>query len=119
MTVVKVFTEKMIAANKPMIAIRSLKVALNKLSPSSDHLTPVHALLAQVCLLSKNYKAAVQVLDREVLEVEPVVSLPFLFFLSVLVWPALDSPPVFHRGLEFSHWMLCFISTMEEWSTLD
>jgi COP9 signalosome complex subunit 3 len=56
---------------KAAIGIRILKVALNKVALSPEHLTPVHALLAQVCLLSKNYQMAVQVLDRDVTEIDP------------------------------------------------
>jgi len=35
-------------------------------------LTPVHALLVQVCLVSKYYQAAIPILDRDVTEIEPM-----------------------------------------------
>jgi len=60
-----------------MAAIRALKTGITKFAPA-DHLTPLHALLAQVALLSKNYKAALPILDRDVVEIEPAVTHPHL-----------------------------------------
>jgi len=46
-------------------------VGLGKVAITPEHLTPIHALFTQVCLISKNYQMAVQVLDRDVTEIEP------------------------------------------------
>ena len=51
----------------PLAAIKLLKIAITKLRPNSESLTPLHADFLQTCLLAKDYRAALPVLSDEVL----------------------------------------------------
>jgi COP9 signalosome complex subunit 3 len=67
------FKELSIETNQVLRAIKPLRTAVSKLrqSSGSDSLTPVHADFLQVCLLAKNYSAALPVLDSEIYDVNP------------------------------------------------
>ncbi|KAK9823017.1 hypothetical protein WJX81_007287 [Elliptochloris bilobata] len=58
--------------NQMRRAVLPLRMALAKLAPSPESLTPLHAELFQVCLLARTLNAASGVLDAEVLEIDPV-----------------------------------------------
>ena len=61
---------------KPMRGIETVKLAIQKLQPSSCYLTSVHADLAQLCLVSKCLKPALPFLDSDISEfVQEVCSL--------------------------------------------
>jgi hypothetical protein len=51
----------------PLASIKLLKIAITKLRPNSESLTPLHADFLQMCLLAKDYRAALPVLGDEVL----------------------------------------------------
>lgn len=51
----------------PLAAIRTLKIAITKLRPNSESLTALHADFLQICLLAKDYRAALSVLADEIL----------------------------------------------------
>jgi len=63
------FTDIMLEQGTPMRAIQPLRQALNKLRPGSEVLTPLDADFLQVCLLAKDYRAALPVLAEEVLSI--------------------------------------------------
>jgi len=63
------FKELCIEANQALRAIKPLRLAVTKLRPTSESLTPVHADLVQVCLIAKNYNAALSILDTEIFDV--------------------------------------------------
>eukprot|EP00878_Enallax_costatus_P021594 GHUV01022876.1.p1 GENE.GHUV01022876.1~~GHUV01022876.1.p1 ORF type:complete len:400 (+),score=112.84 GHUV01022876.1:202-1401(+) len=48
-----------------------LMAALQRLAPSREHLTPIHADLFQLCLVAKCYNAASPLLNLELTEVDP------------------------------------------------
>jgi COP9 signalosome complex subunit 3 len=50
-------------------AIKPIKTALFKLRPNSETLTPLHADFLQLCLLAKDYRAALSVLAEEPLNI--------------------------------------------------
>ncbi len=50
-----------------LAAIRLLKTAITKLRPNSESLTPLHADFLQICLLAKDYRAALAILSEDVL----------------------------------------------------
>jgi COP9 signalosome complex subunit 3 len=51
----------------PLASIKLLKIAITKLRPNSESLTPLHADFLQMCLLAKDFRAALPVLGDEVL----------------------------------------------------
>jgi len=63
------FTDIMLDQGTPMRAIQPLRQALNKLRPGSEVLTPLDADFLQVCLLAKDYRAALPVLAEEALAI--------------------------------------------------
>eukprot|EP01118_Nematostelium_gracile_P013102 TRINITY_DN48_c0_g1_i2.p1 TRINITY_DN48_c0_g1~~TRINITY_DN48_c0_g1_i2.p1 ORF type:complete len:432 (+),score=110.17 TRINITY_DN48_c0_g1_i2:69-1364(+) len=65
------FKDVCLEANQSLRAVKPLRLAITKLRPSSDVLTPLHAEFLQVCLYSKCYSAAREILDTEILEVNP------------------------------------------------
>jgi COP9 signalosome complex subunit 3 len=65
------FKELCLEANQSIRAVKPLRIAITKLRPSSEVLTPLHADFLQVCLHSKCYNAAREILDTEVFEVNP------------------------------------------------
>ncbi|KAF8060061.1 CSN3 [Scenedesmus sp. PABB004] len=51
--------------------VAPLLAALQRLAPSAEHLTPIHADVLQLCLLAKTYGAAAALLGGELTEVDP------------------------------------------------
>lgn len=47
------------------------QVALRRLQPTPETLTPLHADALQLCILAKTYAAAVPILDDDILVVDP------------------------------------------------
>ncbi|KAI8464947.1 MAG: hypothetical protein J3K34DRAFT_99745 [Monoraphidium minutum] len=65
------YRDQVIAAGAPRLGILPLLSALQRLRPSAEHLTPMHADVLQLCLLSKAYNAAAPLLAADVSAVEP------------------------------------------------
>lgn len=59
----------MLEQGTPMRAIQPLRIALSKIRPNSESLTPLDADYLQVCLLAKDYRAALPVLAEEMLAI--------------------------------------------------
>jgi len=59
----------MLEQGTPLRAVVPLRTALTKLRPGSEVLTPLDADFLQVCLLAKDYRAALPVLAEEVLAI--------------------------------------------------
>ncbi|KAJ7540488.1 hypothetical protein O6H91_10G017600 [Diphasiastrum complanatum] len=68
--VCKRMRDETIRVQRPIRAISPLHIAIRKLQPSSEYLTPLHADLLQICLLAKCYKAALSVLDDDIFEID-------------------------------------------------
>ncbi|RUS34350.1 hypothetical protein BC938DRAFT_481060 [Jimgerdemannia flammicorona] len=56
---------------QPVLAIRPLVTAIQRLAPTPAHLTTLHYRFIKICLLSKHYKDALAVLDNDIEEVDP------------------------------------------------
>ncbi|GAX80393.1 hypothetical protein CEUSTIGMA_g7832.t1 [Chlamydomonas eustigma] len=67
----KSLKEHILAAGCPRVGILPLLNALRKLQPNREHVTPLHADFFQVCLLSKVYNAAHEVLLDDIFDVDP------------------------------------------------
>jgi len=65
------YAELAVESNQALRAIKPLKVAIQKSRIASEALTPIHADFLQVCLVAKNYNAAVRILDDDIFEVSP------------------------------------------------
>lgn len=63
------YMDLMLDQGTPMRAVQPLRIALSKLRPSSEVLTPLDADFLQVCLLAKDYRAALPVLAEEMLSI--------------------------------------------------
>ncbi|CAL8463099.1 g2633 [Coccomyxa elongata] len=63
--------DHLLLLESPRRAVLPLRTALGKLAESTTLVTPLHADLCQVCVLSKCYSAALPVLDLEVDDVDP------------------------------------------------
>lgn len=55
---------------EPMRAIVPLQAAIKKIQPSSEYLTAIHADFLQICLLSKCYKASLNILEDDIFEID-------------------------------------------------
>jgi len=67
----KCLKEHVLASECPRVGILPLMNALRKLQQSREHVTPLHADFFQLCLLSKVYNAAQEVLHDDIFHVDP------------------------------------------------
>ncbi|KIY95926.1 COP9 signalosome complex subunit 3 [Monoraphidium neglectum] len=65
------FKDQCVAAGTPRLGILPLLSALQRVRPTAEHLTPMHADVLQLCLLSKAYNAASPLLEGDCFSVEP------------------------------------------------
>ncbi len=56
---------------QPRLAVLPLRHAVQKFAPSVDTLTPLHADFFQLCLLSRHYGAAREILFSDIYEMDP------------------------------------------------
>lgn len=60
-----------VALGSPKLAVSPLKDGLQKLAPTPEHVTPIHAEFALSCLQAKHYNAAALVLEQNIYDVDP------------------------------------------------
>lgn len=65
----RTFTEAFVSGKRPSLCISTLQAALQQLRITENHLTPIHPLLAKVCILSKMYHEVKPWLEQDVTEV--------------------------------------------------
>eukprot|EP01087_Luapelamoeba_hula_P013705 TRINITY_DN392_c0_g1_i1.p1 TRINITY_DN392_c0_g1~~TRINITY_DN392_c0_g1_i1.p1 ORF type:complete len:450 (-),score=80.74 TRINITY_DN392_c0_g1_i1:103-1452(-) len=65
-TVVRRYMEILLDQGAALRAVRPLRQAIFKLRPNTESLTPLHADFLQVCLLAKDYRGALPILNEEV-----------------------------------------------------
>jgi COP9 signalosome complex subunit 3 len=68
--VCKVLKSEAMQLNAPIRGIAPLRAAVRKVQASSEHLTPLHAEYLTLCLLAKQYKAGLSVLEDDIFEVD-------------------------------------------------
>jgi len=68
------FTEFAIESNQAMRALKTLRLAIKKLRPNSETLTPVHSDFLQACLIARNYNIALPILEEEIYDVNTDVT---------------------------------------------
>jgi len=64
------FTEYCVEGKQAIRAIQPLKWAILRVQPMVEHITPQHANMLMCCVISKCYKAGVNLLSQEVYEVD-------------------------------------------------
>lgn len=60
---------------KPESGIYTLERAISKLQENPAQLTTLHADFCQLCLLSKNFKPALQILDNDITSISKEVKI--------------------------------------------
>ena len=65
------FKDAVIAAGTPRLGLAPLLAALQRLRPGPSFLTPLHADILQLCLLSRCYAPAASLIDEELIDVDP------------------------------------------------
>jgi COP9 signalosome complex subunit 3 len=68
--VCKVLKDQVMQLNMPIRGIAPLRAAVRKIQSSPEQLTPVHADYLLLCLLAKQYKAGLSVLEDDIFEVD-------------------------------------------------
>jgi COP9 signalosome complex subunit 3 len=64
------FKDQVMLLNTPIRGVAPLRVAVRKIQSSPEQLTPVHAEYLLLCLLAKQYKAGLSVLEDDIFEVD-------------------------------------------------
>jgi COP9 signalosome complex subunit 3 len=93
--VCKVLKSEVTQLNAPIRGIAPLRAAVRKIRASSEHLTSLHAEYLTLCLLAKQYKAGLSVLEDDIFEVDQ----PKDFFLYCY----------YGSGSSFAVWLVDFI----------
>ncbi|KAK3264603.1 hypothetical protein CYMTET_26676 [Cymbomonas tetramitiformis] len=83
-SICKQMKEHALKLGQPGRVVMPLKLAIGKVQPSTEYLSPQHGDFFQVCLLAKMYHAAIEILAQEVYETDPaktgLVPRDFLLF---------------------------------------
>ena len=70
LNVCRVLKDQVMQLNAPIRGIAPLRAAVRKIQASPEQLTPVHADYLLLCLLAKQYKAGLSVLEDDIFEVD-------------------------------------------------
>jgi len=65
-----VLKDQVMLLNMPIRGIAPLRAAVRKIQSSPEQLTPVHADYLLLCLLAKQYKAGLSILEDDIFEVD-------------------------------------------------
>jgi len=68
--VYRVLKDQVMQLNMPIRGIAPLRAAVRKIQSSPEQLTPVHADYLLLCLLAKQYKAGLSILEDDIFEVD-------------------------------------------------
>ncbi|VAI76278.1 unnamed protein product [Triticum turgidum subsp. durum] len=85
--------------NAPIRGIAPLRAAVRKIQTSSEQLTPLHAEYLMLCLLAKQYKAGLSVLEDDIFEVDQPKDL-FLYCYYGSVLSLLNGLAMIYIGLK-------------------
>lgn len=69
------YTKTVIEMKKPESGIYTLERAIAKLQEHPTQLTTLHSDICQVCLLSKNFKPALRILDHDITSISKEVNI--------------------------------------------
>ncbi|KAI9274806.1 hypothetical protein BDA99DRAFT_498636 [Phascolomyces articulosus] len=88
----------------PLIPIVPLTIAINRLTPEKNTLTPLHAPLAKASLLAKMYRQPLEILDHDIENVDPagfdisIKSFLLYHYYSAMIYIGNKN---FERAIEF------------------
>jgi len=68
--VYRVLKDQVMQLNMPIRGIAPLRAAVRKIQSLPEQLTPVHADYLLLCLLAKQYKAGLSILEDDIFEVD-------------------------------------------------
>eukprot|EP01018_Ginkgo_biloba_P022632 Gb_26185 [translate_table: standard] len=97
-TLCKRLKEQAMQLQVPLQAILPLRTAVQKLRPSSEHLTPLHPDFLLMCLLAKCYKAGLSILEDDIFEVDQPRDFLLYCYYGGMVYIGLKR---FSKALEF------------------
>ncbi|XP_047079937.1 COP9 signalosome complex subunit 3-like [Lolium rigidum] len=100
LNVCKVLKGEAMQLNAPIRGIAPLRAAVRKVQPSSEHLTPLHAEYLTLCLLAKQYKAGLSVLEDDIFEVDQPKDLFLYCYYGGMIYIGLKK---FRKALELLH----------------
>ncbi|AQK51013.1 COP9 signalosome complex subunit 3 [Zea mays] len=86
--------------NMPIRGIAPLRAAVPKIQSSPEQLTPVHADYLILCLLAKQYKAGLSVLEGDIFEVDQPKDLFLYCYYGGMIYVGLKKFP---KALELLH----------------
>ncbi|XP_006659069.2 COP9 signalosome complex subunit 3 [Oryza brachyantha] len=100
LNVCKVLKNEVMQLNVPIRGIVPLRAAIRKIQTSSEELTPIHADYLLLCLLAKQYKAGLSILEDDILEVHQPKDLFLYCYYGGMIYIGLKK---FTIALEFLH----------------
>ncbi|AQK78401.1 COP9 signalosome complex subunit 3 [Zea mays] len=98
--VCKVLKDQVMQLNMPIRGIAPLRAAVRKIQSSPEQLTPVHADYLLLCLLAKQYKAGLSVLEDDIFEVDQPKDLFLYCYYGGMIYIGLKKFP---KALELLH----------------
>ncbi|PAN33394.1 hypothetical protein PAHAL_6G017500 [Panicum hallii] len=100
LNVCKVLKDQVMQINRPIRGIAPLRAAVRKIQASPEQLTPVHADYLLLCLLAKQYKAGLSVLEDDIFEVDQPKDLFLYCYYGGMIYIGLKKFP---KALELLH----------------
>ncbi|XP_062195786.1 COP9 signalosome complex subunit 3-like isoform X2 [Phragmites australis] len=100
LNVCRVLKDQVMQLNMPIRGIAPLRAAVRKIQASPEQLTPVHADYLLLCLLAKQYKAGLSVLEDDIFEVDQPRDLFLYCYYGGMIYIGLKKFP---KALELLH----------------
>ncbi|XP_062192484.1 COP9 signalosome complex subunit 3-like [Phragmites australis] len=100
LNVCRVLKDQVMQLNMPIRGIAPLRAAVRKIQTSPEQLTPVHADYLLLCLLAKQYKAGLSVLEDDIFEVDQPRDLFLYCYYGGMIYIGLKKFP---KALELLH----------------
>ncbi|GJN39794.1 hypothetical protein PR202_gb28936 [Eleusine coracana subsp. coracana] len=100
LNVCRVLKDQVMQLNMPIRGIVPLWAAVRKIQTSPEQLTPVHADYLLLCLLAKQYKAGLSVLEDDIFEVDQPKDLFLYCYYGGMIYIGMKKFP---KALELLH----------------
>lgn len=55
----------------PLKSLKLIRKAINRLAPSKHHLTPLHWMYVQLCIVTKHYRKALELVEEMIFDIDP------------------------------------------------
>ncbi|KAL6658796.1 hypothetical protein ACP70R_002836 [Stipagrostis hirtigluma subsp. patula] len=95
-----VFKDQVMQLDMPIRGVAPLRAAVRKIQTSPEQLTPIHADYLLLCLLAKQYKAGLSVLEDDIFEVDQPKDLFLYCYYGGMIYIGLKK---FTKALELLH----------------